>query len=192
MITAAAFSASSEVRNLFRGFFRESHISHLISCSGLYQAFFDHVIKDSTQMAIIDITGMNSSALSVINRIYSYNPKLDIIILHRGAIEENFRKAIHDTGVCRIICCDSSICVSRDISSAVSSHFADSIYSLSCREQQVLRLISEGMKTNEIAEIMGISSTTVTVYRKKIAKKIGSNNIAIQTRTAITISLSRL
>ncbi|NQT57410.1 MAG: response regulator transcription factor [Bacteroidetes bacterium] len=192
MITTAVYSESSKVRSYLQTFFIKSPISKIICCSGFHQIFFDHVILNTTQLAVIDITGMNLSAPSFINRIFSHNPELDIIIIHFGSIEPYVRSAVSDIGVCRIVNCSSSFNDISAISSTIASHFAVSVYALSLREQQVLKMISEGMTTLEIAEKLGISSTTVTVYRKKIAKKIGSNRIAVQTRIALNLSLTSL
>jgi len=192
MISAAVYTESIQVCSHLEIFFNESKISNMICCSGLYQIFFDKVIMDTTQLAIIDITGMDMSASGFISRILSYNPELDIIAIHFGSIDPSVRSVVSSVGVPNITCFSRTYSDIEDIDILIASYFAVYVYALSSREQQVLRMISEGLKTLEIAELLGISSTTVTVYRKKIAKKIGSNRIAVQTRTALNLSLTRL
>ena len=192
MISIAIYSESYKVRNYLQTFFMESRIGKVICSSGFHQVFFDHTILHTTQLAIIDITDMHLNASSFITRIFSHNPELDIIVIHFGMISTSVRSSVNVVGASRIIYCDSSYGDLNSIGSALSSHFAASIYSLTAREQQVLGMISEGLSSLEVAEELGISSTTVTVYRKKIAKKIGSNRIAIQTRVALNLRLSRL
>ena len=192
MISTAVYSESYTVRSYLQTFFMESRISKIICSSGFPQVFLDHIILHTTQLAVIDITGMNVSASSFINRIFSYNPELDIIAVHFGLISASVRSSVVAVGVSRIVYCDSSYSDLSNISNTLASHFAVFVYALTAREQQVLGMISEGMSTLEVAEELGISSTTVTVYRKKIAKKIGSNRIAIQTRVALNLRLSSL
>ncbi len=192
MISAVVFSESIQVRRHLVNFFKESQISKIVCCSGLCQIFFDEVIMDTTHLAVIDITGMDISASGFINRILSFNPELDIIAVHLGPINPLIRSAVSSVGVRHISCVSTTFKDMHTISDLIASYFAFFLYALSVREQQVLRLISEGMKTLEIAELMGISSTTVTVHRKKIAKKIGSNRIAVQTRTALQLNLTSL
>jgi len=192
MILSAVYSESLQVRSYLKKFFKKSLVSKTICCSGYHQIFFDKVINSSTQLAVIDITGMSLSASGFINRILSYNPGLDVIVVHFGSIDSSVRSDAASIGVSHITCFSSTYSDIDDVDTLIASYFAVSIYALSSREQQVLRMISEGMTTLEIAEKLGISSTTVTVYRKKIAKKIGSNRIAVQTRTALNLSLSRL
>lgn len=190
MISAAVYSVSSQVRKFLRVFFKESQVSKSICCSGCPHNFFDKVILDTTQLAVIDISDMGIDAAGIINRILSYNPGLDILVIHFGSIDPSIRSSVASVGVSKITCFSSNYRNLDDIIHILAAYFADFIYALTSREQQVLRMISEGMKTIEIAKVLGISSTTVTVYRKKIAKKIGSNMIAIQTRIALTLSLT--
>jgi len=192
MISAAVYSESYQVRTHLKTFFKESRISKIRCCSGFSQLFFDEVISVKTQLAIIDITGMDMDASGFINRIFSFNPELEIIAVHFGLLDISVRSAVASVGVTKIASLSSTYSDIEAISSLITSHFAAFIYALSSREQQVLRMISEGFQSIEIAELLGISITTVTVYRKKIAKKIGSNRIAVQTRVALNLRLSSL
>ena len=51
-------------------------------------------------------------------------------------------------------------------------------FSLSDREQEVLRCISEGLTTSEIAERLFISQNTVGTYRRRLMTKLGAHNVA--------------
>lgn len=44
---------------------------------------------------------------------------------------------------------------------------------LSIREKQVIKLVAEGLKTKEIADILGISDRTVSKHRENIMTKLG-------------------
>ena len=51
------------------------------------------------------------------------------------------------------------------------------IADLTRREVQILKLIGEGMSSNEIAGAMFLSPNTVCTHRKNILRKTGAKNI---------------
>jgi DNA-binding NarL/FixJ family response regulator len=61
---------------------------------------------------------------------------------------------------------------------------------LSPREQQVLRLISSGKTSKEIAVLLDLSEQTVRSYRKTLMKKLGVNNVAGLTHMALAAGLT--
>ena len=48
---------------------------------------------------------------------------------------------------------------------------------LTCREQQVFKLMISGLKTREIAEVLSISMATVSTHRKRIKQKLEYDDI---------------
>lgn len=60
---------------------------------------------------------------------------------------------------------------------------------LSEREKQIIRLVSDGNTSKQIANILGIAPSTVDAHRRKIMKKIGALNTAGITRYAISKQL---
>ncbi|UOD49792.1 response regulator transcription factor [Orrella daihaiensis] len=60
---------------------------------------------------------------------------------------------------------------------------------LSEREKQVVRLVSDGHSSKEIARILTISPSTVEVHRRNIMRKIGAHKTADITRYAIRSQL---
>lgn len=60
---------------------------------------------------------------------------------------------------------------------------------LSDREKQVIRLVSDGHSSKEIARILMISPSTVEVHRRNIMRKIGVHKTAELTRYAIRAEL---
>jgi NarL family two-component system response regulator LiaR len=61
---------------------------------------------------------------------------------------------------------------------------------LSPREQQVLRLVSEGKTSKDIAVMLDLGLQTVRTYRKTLMKKIGVTNIAGLTQVALTAGVT--
>ena len=63
--------------------------------------------------------------------------------------------------------------------------------SLSPREVQVLRLVAEGKTSKDIAVLLDLGLQTVRSYRKSLMKKLGVNNVAGLTQTALAAGLTR-
>lgn len=75
---------------------------------------------------------------------------------------------------------------------ARNHNHAMQIESLSEREKQVIRLVSDGHSSKEIARILEISPSTVEVHRRNIMRKIGAHKTADMTRYAIRSQLVSL
>ena len=57
--------------------------------------------------------------------------------------------------------------------------------SLSNRELEVVRLLTEGRRTKEIAHVLGISPKTVETYRGRVMLKLGIDNLPALVKFAI-------
>ena len=60
---------------------------------------------------------------------------------------------------------------------------------LTRREKEVLELIAEGLTTQEIADKLFVSSTTVDTHRKNLLTKLDVPNVAALVRTAMKLQL---
>jgi two-component system NarL family response regulator len=56
---------------------------------------------------------------------------------------------------------------------------------LTGREREVLRLVAEGKRTNDIAELLHISAGTAEVHRRNIMRKLGIRTVAELARHAV-------
>lgn len=63
---------------------------------------------------------------------------------------------------------------------------------LSARELQVLRLVSEGKTSKEIAVILSLGLQTIRSYRKTMMKKLGVNNVASLTQLAMAAGVTHI
>ena len=61
---------------------------------------------------------------------------------------------------------------------------------LSDRELEVLRLLAEGRRTKEIAEVLDISAKTVETYRGRVMLKLGIDNLAELVKFAIRAGIA--
>ena len=56
---------------------------------------------------------------------------------------------------------------------------------LSAREREVLRMLAEGRRTQEIAELLGLGVKSVETYRRRLMGKLGIDSVAGLVRFAI-------
>ena len=61
---------------------------------------------------------------------------------------------------------------------------------LSDREIEVLRLLAEGRRTKEIAEVLDISAKTVETYRGRVMLKLGIDNLADLVKFAVRAGIT--
>ena len=78
--------------------------------------------------------------------------------------------------------------LSFEVSQTMKNKAADTII-LTRREQEVLKLIADGMTNSEIAQKLFISTTTVDTHRKNLLDKFDAKNTAILIRLAIQLQL---
>jgi DNA-binding CsgD family transcriptional regulator len=63
---------------------------------------------------------------------------------------------------------------------------------LGAREREVLKLITEGMRSPCIAEQLGIKTATVEVHRRNIMRKLNLHSVAALTKYAVREGLTKL
>ncbi|MEW6733238.1 MAG: helix-turn-helix transcriptional regulator [Acidobacteriota bacterium] len=63
---------------------------------------------------------------------------------------------------------------------------------LSRRERQIVKLISEGHSSREIADTLSVSPRTVEAHRANIYRKLGMHNIADLIKYAIKVGIAGL
>ncbi|MCK5100718.1 MAG: response regulator transcription factor [Desulfobacteraceae bacterium] len=79
--------------------------------------------------------------------------------------------------------------VMDDYASNFSSNKNTVFSTLTPREREILQLVAEGLKSDQIASRLFISVKTVSTHRRKIMKKLNLNSIAELTRYAISEGL---
>lgn len=67
----------------------------------------------------------------------------------------------------------------------LQSRKAEAESPLSSREQEILKLLVEGLSSKQIASQLSISKNTVDTHRRRILDKVGCNNLAELTRYAL-------
>ena len=71
----------------------------------------------------------------------------------------------------------------EEIFSPFSRKLSHRFRNLTTTEIQVAHMIKDGKSSKEIADIMGVSSSAIDVYRYRIRKKLGLNKQKVNLRT---------
>lgn len=82
--------------------------------------------------------------------------------------------------------------VVKDYVNLTPSPSQSSIAVLTAREREVLRLLAEGRRTSQIAQLLEISVKTVDTHRQQIIHKLGIRSLAELTKYAIREGLTSL
>ena len=156
-------------------------------------------------VVIIDFNFSEKDNIELANNILNNNPEIRIIAhpdrIHMHLISEAIKTGI--TGFVSKECCfDELICAVRavyknetymcpKIKDFISNGYLTQVRSdLDDKEYEVIRLLSLGMTSKEIALNMEISSKTVDAYRRQIMNKLQINSIAELTKYAIRVGIT--
>ncbi len=168
--------------------------------------------KHNPDIVLMDIAMPNLSGLEAAIHVAENFPHVRLIILSMHATEEYVLRALR-SGASGYILKDADItelelaikAVSRGetyISPSVSKHVTDYVRRvgggtspldrLTMRQREVLQLIAEGHTTQEIAQILEISSKTVETHRAQLMARLDIHDIAGLVRYAIRVGLVAL
>jgi DNA-binding NarL/FixJ family response regulator len=161
----------------------------------------EHLKNSQPDLVILDISMPNLRGLEAIREIKKLYPRVKIVVLTMHRKKEFIRQALvdgadgfllkEDPGGQLIRAMEAvrkgekflSPLISGDlISLALAEEQADQ---LTIREREVLKLLAEGKKNQEIADILFISPNTVRRHRYNIMEKLNLKNTAELVKYAI-------
>ncbi len=148
-------------------------------------------------LLITDVSMPEISGIEVVKIVKEKHPKLKTLVM--STFKNMFNKKEIDAYLLKDT--DSEILIKtikevvfenkkifyQDLSSVESFDFNKNL--VSKREREIIKLISEEYKTEEIAEKLFISKHTIEAHRKNIFMKLQVNNIAGLIKKAISLGI---
>ena len=162
------------------------------------------VIRESWDLAIVDITMPGRNGLELIQDIKLEKPALPVLIISShpekdyalrslklgaaGYVSKQSAADVLVTAVQRVISGRRYIspALAEQLAGALAGEASGTSHeTLSNRELQVLRLIALGKTIKEISADLALSAKTVATYRSRIAEKMGLSSNVELTRYAM-------
>jgi DNA-binding NarL/FixJ family response regulator len=153
-------------------------------------------------LVILDISMPNLRGLEAIREIKKLYPQVKVLVLTMHRKKEFIHRALADGADGFLLKEDPSDELIRAVQTVkkgekyLSPLISDALISLTLatdetdlltmREREVLKLLAEGKKTHEIAELLFISVNTVRRHRHNIMEKLQVNNLADLLKYAIS------
>ena len=177
-------------------------------------AVLEKAAQERPDIAILDITMPGLNGLETTRRLLEMHPKSKVIILSMHSDRQFVMEAMR-AGASGYVLKDSAfqelliairnvqenqVYLSGKIARLViddylsRKHETDSsaFSVLSSREREVLQMLSEGIRTKDIAGRLHVSVKTIESHRKQIMDKLGIRSIAELTKYAIRQGLTSL
>lgn len=153
-------------------------------------------------LIILDISMPNLRGLEAIREIKKLYPQVKVLVLTMHRTKEFIHRALADGADGFLLKEDPSSELIRAVQTVkkgekyLSPLISDALVSLTLaeaetdlltrREREVLKLLAEGKKAQEIGEMLFISVNTVRRYRANIMEKLKINNLADLVKYAIS------
>lgn len=171
------------------------------SVSNAFEAI-PFIEKHPVDIILLDINLPDISGIDLCKKIHKEFPQIKIIGISTFS-ERSFISRMIENGASGYLIKSAS---KEEIAEAINTVLKDKMYlsvsmehigkpsavlssdhipTLTKREKEVLRLISEGFTNNQIAEKLFISPLTVDSHRKNLLTKLNANNTASLVRVAI-------
>jgi DNA-binding NarL/FixJ family response regulator len=155
------------------------------------------------RIALLDVEMPRLAGIEAAQRIRSVSPESRIVVLSMYA-DVRYQERAREAGASAYALKSEPIAALIDIidlvvrgatfvsnsprrgesAAALRSAKVD-LYALSTREREVLRMLAEGRRTQEIAELLGLGVKSVETYRRRLMEKLGIDSVAGLVRFAI-------
>ncbi|OEE09437.1 response regulator transcription factor [Aliivibrio fischeri] len=135
-------------------------------------AILDSRMPDLRGQDVHELLNQQSSSLSVIFLTGHGDIPMAVDALKAGAVDF-FQKPVD--GEVLFIAIQNGLTASEKRYKSQDVHRA--YFTLTAREQEVLKLIVQGMKNQQMADSMCVSLRTIEVHRSNLMKKLGVNSV---------------
>ncbi len=169
----------------------------------------DMVERHAPQIVILDLAMPNLGGLEALERIKRFDQKPAVLVLSARMDERSAYESLRagasgfipkSAGLDELVFALNSVVkgqkyLSPTICAGVLDHKAEDdsnavFTSLSSREREIMKLLSEGHPNREIAKMLCISPRTVDTHRANIMKKLGVSSNVELARVAVRCGLT--
>jgi DNA-binding NarL/FixJ family response regulator len=155
------------------------HVDSAESFTGALKSFAPDVVLSDYSLGHFD----SRAALEVLREVL---PTVPLIVV-TGALVGGQAGATIRAGAEDVILKTYTRGLEASISNALAARRA--LHALTDRQIQVLRLVTEGHRTREVAKRLGLSIKTVESHRGEIMKRLRIHNVVSLVRYAIRVGL---
>jgi len=201
------------IREGLRAMLLKNYITDKIIEAGSFNEAYDSAVENMPELILMDISLHGLSGIELTKKIIKKIPEMNIVIvsmysktqfiiesLNAGAKGYILKEAPPEkliSGIKKIIAGD--IYVDSHISGKVINSLIqknpgisvnnENYEALSFREQEILRMIADGIDINDIADQLCLSVKTVINHRTNIMNKLNCRNVIELVKYAIHIGL---
>lgn len=160
--------------------------------------------REAPDVAILDISLPGGSGIDVARRMRAVSPKTQLVMLSMHAKSEYVQQAFA-TGASGYVLKE---CAGEEVAQAVravhggrrylSSRIPqralepveDPLERLSAREMEVLKLVVDGMTSQQVARMLGLSPKSIDTYRSRLMTKLDVENLPSLVKFAVRRGLT--
>jgi DNA-binding NarL/FixJ family response regulator len=164
----------------------------IVFCTGNVHELFEHLTTHPPDVLILDVVAPNVTGIELFEKVAKTNPSIQIIAytslgsvllidnLLKAGIKGYVNKNEPLTNLLQAInqVAQGEICLPPEYRFLLKDSQASPPLTLSTREIEILKLITQEYSSKEIAEMLFISVNTVENHRKNIFAKLQVKNLA--------------
>lgn len=207
MIRVAVAEDQRIVRELLAARLEGEADVYLVGAVGTGAEALALVAEQHPDVLVLDIGLPDLDGMQVTRRVKSAVPQTRVLVLSvhdsRFFVQQMLRAgadgymvksaALPELVQAIRVVCSGGVYLSPEIARiALVTSALDETATLGLRERQVLGLLAEGKRSNEIARELHISAATVEAHRRNIMRKLGLHSVAELTKYAIRHGLTSL
>jgi DNA-binding NarL/FixJ family response regulator len=189
------------IRDGIKSILSRNEVFRVVGESGDPVKFIEDLGRIDLEILILDISFPMISGFQIIQKVKKLRPEIKILILSMHNDAEYMQKSLtlgaggylaKDSDSSELISALEAVRSGKTFFSHPTFHPATKEAPpdiLSQREIEILKLISGGLSSKQIASDLAISTRTVETHRLNIMKKLGTNNSAETISVAVKLKI---
>lgn len=162
-------------------------------------------IATSPHVVVMDLSMPDMNGMDATREICARMPAVRVVVLSMHSNREHVYQALEagasayvlkDAASAELVGAVRAVCVGKSYLSPALGLLGEPsgrrgpLASLSARERQVLQRVVEGQTSEQIAQAINLSRTTVDTYRGRLMRKLGVSDVAALVKLAVQHGLT--